>query len=241
MTAMSGKCNICDHKSTWFEFGEDIFFTDTDGYPSWLCEITYGSGKECTIFDGIENTKYLFSECFTVFFQKMREARNAIYPCFWWRTECKIMCCICEIRDEIIESIIVEFESTFFWNERCAEVSLRGYFDEIVDIHSDSSCCWETASRIVGLVHKSHFFELFHIIANGRRRDIHALITDERFTSCSVATFYILSDDESENLDFSGIDGGLSAVHIFVIYSICHSRQISPQGYHGNFPMRSNA
>jgi len=55
---------------------------------------------------------------------------------------------------------------------------------------------------------------LFHVVADCGRRDIHAFITDERFTSCRVATLYILPDDESEDLDFSSIDGRL-ATHFF--------------------------
>ncbi len=240
MTAMSCERDICHHQCTWFELGEDIFFTDTDCYPSWLCEITDSPRKERAIFDGVENTKYLFSEGFAVFFEKMWQTSNTIYPCFWRGTKSEIVCRIREVRDEIVESIIVKLEGTFFWNERCTEVSLRSYFNQIIHIHTDTSSCWEATSRIVWLIDEPHFFELFHVISDCCGRDIHTFITNEGFTSCRIATLYILSDDESENLDFSSIDGGLSAVHIFVIYSICHSRQISPQGYHGNFPMRSN-
>jgi hypothetical protein len=66
------------------------------------------------------------------------------------------------------------------------------------------------------LVDESHLFELFHVVADGGRRDIHTFIADEGFTACGVATFDIFSDNESENLDFAGIDGGLATVHSFL-------------------------
>lgn len=71
MTAVSSECDICDHESTGFEFGEDIFFADTDRYPSWLCEIGNSTREESAIFDCIEDRKYLFCECFTVLLEKM--------------------------------------------------------------------------------------------------------------------------------------------------------------------------
>ena len=71
MTAVSSECDICDHESTGFEFGEYIFFADTDRYPSWFCEVGDSACEEGPIFDGIKNREYLFCECFTVLLQKM--------------------------------------------------------------------------------------------------------------------------------------------------------------------------
>ena len=71
MTAMSCECDICDHKGTRFKFGEDIFFADTDGDSPWLCEIGNSSRKESSILDSIEDRENLFSECLTVFSEKM--------------------------------------------------------------------------------------------------------------------------------------------------------------------------
>ena len=71
MTAVSSERDIGDHECTGFEFREDIFFADTDCYASWLCEIGNSTREEGPIFDGIEDRKYLFCECFTMFLEKM--------------------------------------------------------------------------------------------------------------------------------------------------------------------------
>jgi len=209
MTTMSSECDISDHKGTWFEFRQDIFFSDADGYPSWLSEICYGTSEESTIFDSIEYWEDLFSECFAVFSEKMRDTCYTIDTWVRRRTKSEIVCGLWECRDEVIESIVMKFESALLCNNRCTYISLWCDFDEIVDVHTDTSCCREASCRIVWLIDEAHLFELFHVVANGCRGDIHTLITDERFTSCCIPTYYILSDDQSENLDFSCVNGGL--------------------------------
>lgn len=87
MTAMSREGDIGDHERTWFEFRQDIFFTNADGDSSWLCEIGDSSSEECPVFHCIQNGKYLFTQGITVFSEKMRESSDTIYPCFWRRTK----------------------------------------------------------------------------------------------------------------------------------------------------------
>lgn len=148
-----------------------------------------------------------------------------------------------QIRYEIIEAIIMKFKCWFLWNNRGSEISLRSDLYEIIDIHSDSPCCWESACRIVWLIHESHLFELLHIIANSSRGYIHALISDESFTPYSVSTFDIFPDNKSENLDFSDINTWFARhfwqvkINNFLTEIFCKNL---PQGFHGNFPMRSN-
>jgi hypothetical protein len=83
MTAMSRECDICDHECAGFELGEDIFFADTDGDSAWLSQIGNCSCKKCPVFYGIEYAKYLFSECFTVFPEKLRKSCNTIDTRIW--------------------------------------------------------------------------------------------------------------------------------------------------------------
>ncbi len=78
MTAVTSESDIGDHECTGFEFGEDIFFADADGYPSWLCEIGDSACEEGPIFDCIEDREYLFCECFTMFLQEMRDSSYTI-------------------------------------------------------------------------------------------------------------------------------------------------------------------
>jgi len=83
MTAVTCEHDISDHERARFEFGEDIFFADTDRDASWLCEIGDSASEECAIFDSIENRKNVLSECFTVFTEKVRETRYTIYTSIW--------------------------------------------------------------------------------------------------------------------------------------------------------------
>lgn len=108
----------------------------------------------------------------------------------------------------------MKFERIFLCYDRCAEVALRSDFDEIIHIHADSSSRRHSPSGIIGLVYEAHVFELFHVISDRSRGYLHAFIADKRLTSCCVATFDIFPHYQSENLDFSGIDGGFSG-HLF--------------------------
>jgi len=108
----------------------------------------------------------------------------------------------------------MKFKDIFFCNNRCSEIPLWSYFDEVIHVHPDASSRRHTTSRIIGLIDEAHFFQLFHVVSDCRRGYLHTLITNEGFTARCVATFDILTDDESENLDFSGIDGGFS-VHYY--------------------------
>jgi hypothetical protein len=214
MTAVSSEGDICDHERTGFEFGEDIFFTDADCYPSWFCEIGDSTREESAIFDGIEDRKYLLTEGITVLLEKIRYTSDTIYTRIWRRTKCEVVGGTREGRDEVVETVIVKFVSIFLWYDRCTDISLRCYFDEIVHIHANTSCCRKSSCRIIWLIDESHFLELFHVVADSRWRDVHAFITNEGLTSCRVATLDIFPDDESEDLDFSSIDGRL-ATHFF--------------------------
>ncbi len=265
MAAMSSEGDICNHESAGFKFGEDIFFTDTDCYPPWLCEVTNRTSEESSVLYCIENGKYLFSECFTVFLEKMWNTSDTIYTRIWRRTKCEIVSCLWECWYEIVESVIMEFESIFFRYNRCSYISLRSYFDEIIHIHTDTSSCWKPSCRIIWLIDESHLLELFHVIAYCRGWYLHCFVSDERFTPCCVTTFDIFSDDESEDLDFSSINGRLSGhffyklknkrekrieteffikpfFFLFSFFSLLSAIFLGPpQGCHGNFPMRSNA
>ena len=120
------------------------------------------------------------------------------------------MRCFRKVRDEVVETVIMEFEHIFFGHNWCSQISLRSYLDEIIHVHADTSCGWQSSCRIIRLVDKSHLFELFHIVADRRWRNFHTFIADKGFTASRVTATDILPDDESEDLDFSCIDGGFS-------------------------------
>lgn len=79
MTTVASEGDICDHERTGFEFGEDIFFADTDCYPAWFCEIGDSTREESAIFNCIKDREYLFCECFTVFLEKIRYTSDTVY------------------------------------------------------------------------------------------------------------------------------------------------------------------
>jgi len=207
---MSAKCRVSHHQATRLKFRQDIFFPNANSNTIWLSEICERARKECTIFHDVQYSKYLFSECFTMFFEKVRNARYTVDSCFLWTDKSEIASSIGKIRDHIIESIIMEFEKALFFGYHGTNIFLRCYLDEVVDIHSDAPRRRETASRIVRLVDQSHFFELFHIVSYCCWRNSHLFISYEWFTSCRISTSNIFSDDKSENLYFTSIDGGFA-------------------------------
>lgn len=210
MTMMSCESNVCDHKWAALKLRENIFLSDTDCDPSWLGDIGYCAREESSVFHCIEYAKNLISEGLAMLAQKKRKPCYAVDSRVRRGAKCEIVRGFCYVWDEIIKPVIMKFESIFSRKNRRSEIALRGNLDKIIDIHANTTSCWQSSSRIVWLIDESHLFQLFHIIADGSRGDLHRLIADERFAASSIATLYILSDDDSEDLDFSGIYAGFT-------------------------------